>query len=264
VEPDAWAVWSAWQGTKDVLVGIASAVGDQLEGSCALKICVEGSVDEFPSPQRFVTDAPDRYLKKFSWIRLERRSPTVRVELDFVRQPTDALPNSGVALRVWALTEAAKGEAVAVRDELRLAVERGHTFLTRTTISDGRSTFKDAREEVEGRRSILLLFLAEGVLFGGIIAAVRLHRYIEKLAIGTTAKRALALIIWCGCRHPIFFDISLITAAIVLMICVFVFFPAVEIAARSVYARLGLKAIALGGGGSLATGLVNVAYRHVF
>jgi hypothetical protein len=237
--PDVWFVSSAWQGSKEVVAGIAQTLSDAVGAQASIKVGINNVIDTFP-PDRFAGDVPPRYLREFAWIQIHARGDTRCGDLTFVRNKRGegrTVVPAGVLARMWVHPDDAPGEVEAMRLQLKAAIERGRTIFVRTLEGPSDATTDDpcaALGKIGSRRSSVFAFAGMGLIAGLLIAITRLHNVLAAHApeSGTTHD-VVSLILFCACNLYVFVPLYLF-AVFATLIATLLVFPAVQVADRPI------------------------------
>jgi hypothetical protein len=237
--PDAWAVWSGWEGTRSQFTDVIDAISRRLSDA---RVAVEAEL----ATGRI--DLPDgtptkQQLNSFRWLRLLAQSDALRVEVEFARtrrrKPTQR--GKGVILRVWALNPGAEATATASRTEIAAVIDEGRAVLAgeprvgSAADDDEENSLRSSAEQ----RDLRIRGLALAAVALPVFLAPFLHGAFKR---GSTVGD---IVTFCAC-HPMLW-IGLVGVAV--FVALFVtprVLPAVGIGPAPRWKRLGKPLASLG------------------
>jgi hypothetical protein len=231
--PDAWAVWAAWQGRRDDVGSIATAISEGLDGAdCTIELEVKAGRRRI-DPDRIETDLPTRHTKVFKRLVIDGTSRDRRVEAEFDNEK-DQTPARGVNLRVWSDD---LHDAVAIRDSVAVAIDGGRGPLSGDPTMGPPSSepMEEAFHTAEKRRIERIVSIGCGAILSLVLGAALVHRFADLDPDSAVAR----FLFFCLCDQKwIPLAVYLLGVGAVLYVIAPVFLPPIEISERSRWQRL--------------------------
>jgi hypothetical protein len=234
--PDAWAVWSAWEGDRDALAAVCRQVGRQSEAPARLELETRTTTERVDAPDDLTT-IPKTRFRRLRAARISARGEGVEIRCHFVRSTRSNAPDedgTGVILRVWK-TNGTEEEVTRARDNVAAVVDDGHAPLSGDMLTGGApDSVQEAVKAAGSKRDNRIVNVALAVSVGPLLAAAVLHKLID---IRPGASQVGDVILFCVCNPAVFLVVGG-AALIAAFVAVPRALPAVEISDNPTWRRL--------------------------